>query len=869
MRHFCIVITLLFLCPLYTFCQETIDTTKPFNLTEAKVITSKIVGSDAVLMEEMKKQNVIVTGISAEQINKGQDKDASEIIKRIQGVTLNDERFIVVRGLNERYNTTWLNNTDLPSSEADKRAFSFDAIPSTFIDQVLIYKTPSADLPGDFSGGAIKIITKTAPIGSSLTISLNGFFRDGSSFQTMRFTQGSNTDFLGYDNGFRKIPDGIPHYLSKSSTATTELFKNTWVLHDQQSSPDFRCNIAYTKGLLVRNFQLGIVAGVNYDNSYTRYFVHRQDFESGAFTSENNDSEYTNYRKIGAILNLKMLIGDNDKIEFRNLFNQAGRTQTLTSGGIDLGLKTQNYSFGYESKTLYSSQLAYSHSFKNNTEYNATVGWSYNMRSDPDLRRIAYEYSNDPFFRSNIPAGSGQIDASDGATRFYSVLKENIYCFNQYFKTPAKIAGFPFSIKLGTDIEYKERNFSSRLFGYTLPVSAHRRPFSALPVDSIFSNKYIEYADTVNGKPVPVGFKIYEDTNPEDSYFGTNVLYAPFLCIQLPITKKLNIETGIRYEYNIQSLRTVVGVDSVNIDLKTTFALPSINARYDISKNQALRFSYGKTINRPEFREWAPFLYYDFALQAITHGSLFPSVDHQHGYILQTANIDNYDISYDKYFKKNDFFHVGIFYKYFVNPIEQIVESRQHRFGISKEITFLNLHQATCTGIEFETRKNLGFIAPPGRRFDFSHLNIVANLTLVKSVAMTTNDSFGIKRALQGQAPYLINFGLFYNTKKMNASIIYNIIGPRIFLAGGNDGPHTPMGSSIGEMPRNELDLSFGVAVSRKIFINAGIKDILNQPVQLVEDTNNDGKFETKKGDNEVLKYRKGSYYSLGISVKL
>ncbi len=847
--------------------NEGVDTIK--NLREVKIVDFKKNGTDVLLVDQIRQTNLVVTGISAEQISKGQDKDGADVIRRIQGVNLNDNRFIVIRGINERYNTTWLNSAGIPSSEPDKRSFSFDIIPGNMIDQILVYKTPSAELPGDCTGGMIKVISKTAAPGSSLTVGLNGYVRDGSTFQTMKLTQGSSTDFLGYDNGFRKIPAGIPAYIVTPSIAATELFKNTWIAHDRRIAPDVRFNIAYNKGFKLRRMRAGIISALNYDNYSTVFNMHQQEYDYGTRSADNHDMQYSAYARLSAIVNVNLHISDQDNVEFKNLFNQSGRSQSTFRTGTELGSAQKAYAFGYESKRIISSQLTYTHSFDEHSQYTVTAGRAYNERLDPDLRRIAYLYPPDTFYRANIPPGSGQIDVSEGATRYFSELREYIYSLNQNLKLSPRISDYRFEMELGMYNEYKSRNFSSRLFGYTLPVSTLRRTFTGLDVNEIFSTKYIEYIDSSTGIKKPVGFRIQEATNPSDSYHGTNLLYAPYIVFRLPVTGRLSVQAGARYEYNIQSLKTVVGVDSLNIDLKTDYVLPSANLKYDVGKDITLRMSYGKTINRPEFREWAPFLYYDFELLALTHGSLFPSLDHKNGYILQTASVNNYDISADKYYGRGEYVHAGLFYKHFTDPIEQVVESRLHRTGISREITFLNAQEGMSEGIEIEARKNLGFLSSRQGRIRASDFSLIDNITLVRSWVYTSNDSFRQKRPLQGQAPYIVNVGLFYEGRIIDGTLSYNVVGPKIFIAGGSDGPNTPRGNSLGELQRNIVDLSFRMKISGCVQINAGISDLLNQPISIIEDTNNDNKFKLSSGDRPFLTYRKGSYYTAGILIKI
>lgn len=171
------------------------------------MVARKRGNTEVALMNTLKSGSLIVSGITAQQISKSQDKDAAEVVRRVPGITITDGRFVVVRGLEERYNSVMLNNATAPSFEADKRAFSFDAIPSGLIDNILIYKSPAPELPADFAGAAIKIQTKNVADENSFSFSYGAKYNEGVTFNRDVLTsEGSRTDWLGWDDGSRALP---------------------------------------------------------------------------------------------------------------------------------------------------------------------------------------------------------------------------------------------------------------------------------------------------------------------------------------------------------------------------------------------------------------------------------------------------------------------------------------------------------------------------------------------------------------------------------------------------------------------------------------------------------------------------------------
>ena len=151
---------LLLLCvPLLSFSQDTI-TFKEQNLTEfiIKSVPKKI--SEVSIINTIRRSSVISDGISINFIKKTPDRNVGDALKRVSGITIQNDKFILVRGLADRYNSAMLNKTLLPSTEPDRRAFSFDIIPTALVDNIIVKKSASANTPGDVSGGLIQITTK-------------------------------------------------------------------------------------------------------------------------------------------------------------------------------------------------------------------------------------------------------------------------------------------------------------------------------------------------------------------------------------------------------------------------------------------------------------------------------------------------------------------------------------------------------------------------------------------------------------------------------------------------------------------------------------------------------------------------------------
>ncbi|WP_216679137.1 TonB-dependent receptor [Hymenobacter siberiensis] len=180
------------------------------SLTEVTVTGVKQTGTEVALIQDLKKSEVVVSGMSNDQIVKTLDRDAAEVVKRIPGVTIQNNNFIVIRGLAERYNTVLLNDALTPSAEVDTRSFSFDILPSSVIDRILIFKSGAPELPGEFGGGVVKVYTKNSVLENTTNFSISGWGRSGTTFGSgYQQSSRSSTDWLGFDNGLRKVPAAI------------------------------------------------------------------------------------------------------------------------------------------------------------------------------------------------------------------------------------------------------------------------------------------------------------------------------------------------------------------------------------------------------------------------------------------------------------------------------------------------------------------------------------------------------------------------------------------------------------------------------------------------------------------------------------
>ena len=839
-------------------------------LKSAEVKARRITSTELAVINEIRTSNSVVSGTSSSQISKTMDRNAADVVKRIPGVSIQDDRFVVIRGLPDRYNTVWLNDAGAPSSEADKKSFSFDIIPSGLIDRVLIFKTPSPELPGDFAGGMVKVYTTSIPEKNQLMVNVQTSSRQNTTGQTFNYNQVSKTDWLGYDDGSRNIPGGIPEPVNKSAadqdhSAISKAFQNDWKIFSKNATPDMRIALAYSAATKWKKFKIGNTLGVTYSNTKTAYSVNRQDWDSNVTRNyDYNDKIYTNTVSVGLLENLGVSFGNN-RIEFKNLYSQIGKSSLLmrTSGQDSTMIPERSYAMGYESKATYSTQLTGSHKSKNDaTKYTWTLGYNDLFKNAPDLRRMKYTQGNvnDTFYRAaSIASG---VDLNYGGARYYSALYEKAHSFNHQIAQKIKVnENFAFTLNAGNYIEFKKRSLKIREFAATLKTIgspfAHRDSLKKLGINDIFETQ------NMGGN---YDFVIDEGTEPADKYSADNKLIASFVSLNVPIGKHITVVGGARMENNTQHLLGYQGADTINETIHTDYLLPSVNAAYNFSEKSLVRIAYGKTLNRPEFREFAPVKYYDFEELALTKGSLYESQVNPHKYSLKVSEIQNFDLRYEYYPTAGEMLHAGVFYKSIDNSILRVID-----FGNvvdNRTFTYINGSKAYCAGFELDVRKNLVFADNLlGTKF-FKDISFVGNLALSKSESKIDTTTFKMMvpvSTMQGQSPYLVNLGAYYQNEKMGlrGSLLYNVAGARLYAIGNNQAS----AESIGELPFQSLDLTLSKLFKRHYLLNFGVQNLLDSKVSFVKDINRDNKFTSTSSDREYKTYKPGRYYTIGIKV--
>ncbi|MCE2790463.1 MAG: TonB-dependent receptor, partial [Saprospiraceae bacterium] len=299
-------------------------------LEAVEVKAQRKTDTEISVVSEIKQLSNIAVGVSSQQITRTQDRDASQVVRRVPGVSVFDDRFIIIRGLNERYNTVMLNDVVTPSTEVDVKSFSFDLIPSSAIDRMIVYKSPSAELPGDMAGGAIKIYTKTVPDGNQVSAGVTIGYRGNATGNTVTDYKGSQLDAVGFGGAYRQLPTNFPSTKSVITSASTEAmiqnFRNLNPYYDVQQTnvvPDVRANVNFSRRFFIGSKEVTNISYVNYSNTHSYMnMVQNRFLYDGSVQNTFEDNTYNNNIRAGIMSNWALILNPKTKLEFRNLFNQ-------------------------------------------------------------------------------------------------------------------------------------------------------------------------------------------------------------------------------------------------------------------------------------------------------------------------------------------------------------------------------------------------------------------------------------------------------------------------------------------------------------------------------------------------------------------
>jgi hypothetical protein len=772
-------------------------------IEEVIVVAPPDTASDAVQVVRRRKRATVSDAISAEQISKSPDSSASDAAKRMVGATIQDGKYVVIRGLGGRYSLTLLNGVPLPSPDPDVPAAPLDIFPAALLANLTVTKTFSPDSPANFAGGALSIETRSFPSKFTLKAKTGLSANSVTTFQDQNGYQRGSTDWLGFDDGSRALPDEIPRYTLAGDPALSpdqqvaqmSAFRDVWELDPHSASPNGSIGITVGNTHKIRKQQLGYFASASYGHGYGHRVsniarVGESDGNGGFLPSTMQLSDDTGTRSVGlsGLFTAGWTPSPAHNVNLIGLYTHTADISASRITGVDDNDATiERTRIRFLEREMQFLQLVGEDGVAGG---HLIVGWQANIahvaQHEPDTRDLRRTLGEDD--RWAIDTGSGS------AERLFSDLGDDSGGGGVDLTVPFE----SWKIKAGGSFERSDRAYYGRRFHFQL---GGENPF--LEPDQAFAP---ENAGT--------SMFFYESTLPSDGYVATRDVTAGYAMVDVAAWDPLRVVAGARFERSDLD----VGLDS-EVDLLTepephtvrtdADVLPAINVVYGLTSTMNLRGAYGMTVARPNFREVAPALYFDYVRRRAIGGN--PD--------LIETRIHNADVRWETFLGDTELIAASLFYKKFLDPIEQTVENA----GSGSNVSFSNASGAQTYGVELEARLGLRHLAPA-----LAEITVGANLALIGSKI----DLMGARRPLQGQSPYVANVDVGYDhaATKTQVSLLFNSFGRRIEEVG------TGGSGNVYEEPFHRLDLSISQQLPRDLKLKVAGTNLLGQRVVRTQD---------------------------------
>ena len=805
-----------------------LDVTLTTNSLEAVVITTSIKrNTENAVLNMQKKSVVVLDGLSAQAIKNTGASNLASAVKNIPGVSIEGGKYVYVRGLGDRYTKSILNGIDIPGLDPDRNTIQMDLFPTNILDNVIILKSASAEYPADFTGGIVDIVTKDFPTKPEYTFSLGTGYNPDMHFNDKYLTYtGSDTDVFGYDDGTRDLPihryQPIPGTFENKLLLTTLTNRFQRELQAKQETSNANFDFGFTLGNQydIGGDKIGYQASFSYKNQ-TTFYENRQD---GAFVKNSSDSsvndlsfalksngsEGINNVVLNGMLGLTYKT-DKSKFKANLLHIQNGES---TAGSFDQVISQDGVGGGLEPLTK--NALAYTE----RSVTNLLISGDHRFSDDENALNLEWKFS--PTFSKVMDkdhritplqqSGEGDFFISPSASTFPIQLWRNLVEENWAVKIDldktVKLFGKPTKLKFGGAYTYKFRDFS--IDDFTFNISGDDSFIADGNVDNLLASENLWNPTTDSGTHLVFG----DQFNPNDAYEGEQIIGATYFSAEFNLSEKLITVFGVRSEF-FNSYYTGQNNSSVydNESILDAFDLfPSANLIYELTDNTNLRSSYSRTTARPSFKEASVAQIFD----PITNRLFIGSIN------LTPTYVNNFDLRYERFGEVGQMFAVSGFYKDFKDPIEQAFFLQA-----PTQLTVDNLGNAKVYGVELEVRQRLGFISE-----GLNNLKFNANVSFIKSELTMSDDEFESRRLaarngeridrernLQGQAPFLLNFGLDYNNSDigLQTSLFFNVQGETLEVVGIGlvpdvytkpfEGLNFTLNKSFGENKRSFIDL--------------------------------------------------------------
>ena len=805
------------------------------SLDDFVVVAPHISGSLAALIEVRRQSRQVSDVMGSEQMSKSGGGSAASSLTRVTGLTLVDGKYVYIRGLGERYSDVLLNNSMLPSPDPTRRAVQLDLFPSGILESMVVQKSYSPNLPGNFGGGTVILKTKSIPEKFTAKVSIGTAYEQGAN--RVRTYAGGKNDRFGMDDGTRALPISIV----RATEGGRRLFESSGVNNGglsrdelKQLSKDMNRNytvrnktnslppsISVSIGDLVKykGKKLGYLFSAMYSNRWENETRSRTNYLSDRTLDNESILNFSeNIVNLSAMFNTGLDLGKAFKVESNTMLLRKTTdrtTETLQSSENDLDANYRSFDFLFQERELLTQLVKGTHQLGSNKERVLSWRGSYSQatRSMPDARHYEQDLRNGEF----VTAIAGKRNE-----KLYNELKDRATDVNIDLKLPVVDSPiFSFNTRIGGGHMLKKRDSRSQRFNYgdidpavVQSVTGDSQVLQR-PLDQICTNAVIDADACI----------LRDSTAPNDTFTARQSISSYYVDTETKLSSWIRLNAGVRYEISEQSIQTFEGVDLNNVETKLTMRdiLPVVGTTFFLTDTLQLRFAYSETVSRPDFKDLNPDQYFDDEKGRIINGNMN----------LKGTVIKNQDARLEWYFGNGENLSIGYFSKEFTNPIEE-VSGRLNEDGelVFAESSFqlANVGNATSSGFEFEVRKKLGFLHRylDGVTLSTNYSLIDSELNIFEGLASQVTNRV---RPLQGQSPYVFNVSLDYDNKdkKRSVTFLYNIFGRRIDAVG------TKPFADVYEEPFQRFDIVASQGFGKNT-VRFKIANLINPKALLTED---------------------------------
>jgi hypothetical protein len=835
-------------------------------VVEAKVEES----SNVALLLAQKNAVQTMDGFSGDMILKETPSfNLSLALRRMPGVSILEDRLIIVRGLSERYNNLMVNQALLPVSELDRSLFDFDVLPSNIISQIRLIKSTTPDLFAELAGSSLQIQTQDIPEKRNLSIILQGNYNSGTTFRRF-YTYPATERSLGIFKSVRNlIPDNFPsaqqvQSLPRDSEAAFVIARqldNNNAIDSIQAPLASMVAVEYQDRFKVGNNTAGFTFFTNYQDRYEiqDYFLQvlgQYDtlLRSGPILDLSTYDRCIRKKGVTSMLNMGMELGNTGKLAFKNLLNYGSEMQAFLSAGTYIDLTRENRAFPYlftpmrfNNKLLYAGQLLFEKRFlnENNKEkfsISGNLNLSYSLFTEPGYRAGNYYYEDSLGYIYDYGLQGNFVMMLTGRK------SETIIGGQLALETPLSNQ---LRLKSGVFVNTNRDYLKSRYLGLLANFDSMETPIFDIPLSNI---RYEDDERIFSSENIrPGGFSILDQTTDYHHYTAGTINIAPFGLIDWRIGSRWRMITGLRVETflrKIENYPVAINERRNYLSINEPDWLPSLNLIYSVTQRANFRMAIFRTLVRPLVHDLVPNRFVNLTTSFITVGN--PEV--------RRAAAQSVDLRYEFFPTGSEIMSLSLFYKHFSKPMEQAIltntiDNFQYYF-------VRNQTNASVAGVEFEIRRNIGLMTEQAY---LDNLIFYLNGTLIHSAVNVNNINDFIRpdRYLQGQSPFMINAGILFKEKNtdVDMAVFYNVTGKRIAVVGEG----ARIFPDFYELPRNVIDFQLSRKINRHFEIRFTISDMLNQPTQWVQIYDNRRNFESDR-DQIVRKWRRGTNFFLTLT---